>query len=297
MQETPVWFLGWEGPLEKEWNRLHTPIFLGFPGGSGSKEFINNSGDLASIPRFRRSPGEGHGNPLQYSCMGNTNGQRRLAGYCPWGREGSNTTEWQHTHTRAHAHTVSRSGMETSSDRDVPGGWFLSPWPLYFHSSDLSMIQSLVGSLAHFWQIPCLTFSQFLLLCPFCIGRLDGKTGGGISPSERALVGDEWDDSVPFHFHLKFCFIFWGVAEGGLQCLSFAMKTLSPYFLRYCARPDEVVNLPISTTKIIKITVCIWYLKTKFGESFHVFDSWFSTCSLNVFSDEALRGGTEKFTI
>ena len=91
---------------------------------------------------------------------------------------------------------------------------------------------------------------------------MSGKTGGGINPSERAPVDDEWDDSVSFRSHLKFCFTFWAVVEGGLWCLSFAMKVLSLYFLRYCARPDEDVNGPISTTKIIKITICIWYLKT-----------------------------------
>ena len=30
-----------------------------------------NAGDAVSIPGSRRSPGEGHGNPLQYSCQGN----------------------------------------------------------------------------------------------------------------------------------------------------------------------------------------------------------------------------------
>ena len=39
--------------------------------------------DLGSIPGLRRSPGGGHGNPLQYSCWENPHGQRRLAGYSP----------------------------------------------------------------------------------------------------------------------------------------------------------------------------------------------------------------------
>ena len=37
------------------------------------------------IPRFGRSPGEGHGNPLQCSCLENPHGQRSLAGCRPWG--------------------------------------------------------------------------------------------------------------------------------------------------------------------------------------------------------------------
>ena len=44
---------------------------MGFPGGSGSKESACNAGDLGSIPGLGRSPGGGHGNPLQYSCLEN----------------------------------------------------------------------------------------------------------------------------------------------------------------------------------------------------------------------------------
>ena len=40
-----------------------------FPGGSDSKASACNAGDLGSIPRLERSPGEGKGNPLQYSCL------------------------------------------------------------------------------------------------------------------------------------------------------------------------------------------------------------------------------------
>ena len=43
----------------------------GFPGGSVSKESTCNAGDLGSIPALGRSPGGGHGNPLQYSCLEN----------------------------------------------------------------------------------------------------------------------------------------------------------------------------------------------------------------------------------
>ena len=43
----------------------------GFPGGSDSKASTHNVGDQSSIPRLERSPGEGNGNPLQYSCLEN----------------------------------------------------------------------------------------------------------------------------------------------------------------------------------------------------------------------------------
>ena len=42
-----------------------------FPGSSDSKESACNARDPGSIPRLARSPGEGNGNPLQYSCLEN----------------------------------------------------------------------------------------------------------------------------------------------------------------------------------------------------------------------------------
>ena len=42
-----------------------------FPGGSDSKASAYNAGDPASIPGSGRSPGEGNGSPLQYSCLEN----------------------------------------------------------------------------------------------------------------------------------------------------------------------------------------------------------------------------------
>ena len=44
---------------------------LGFPGSSVVKNPPAYAGDLGSIPGSGRSPGEGNGNPLQYSCLGN----------------------------------------------------------------------------------------------------------------------------------------------------------------------------------------------------------------------------------
>ena len=52
-----------------------------------------HAGDAGSIPGLGRSPGEGNGNPLQYSCLGKFHGQRNLAGYSPWGCRQSDTTE------------------------------------------------------------------------------------------------------------------------------------------------------------------------------------------------------------
>ena len=66
---------------------------LGFPGSSDGTESTGNSGDLSLIPGLGRSPGGGHGNPLQYSCLEDPHEQRSLAGYSPLGRKESDRTE------------------------------------------------------------------------------------------------------------------------------------------------------------------------------------------------------------
>ena len=44
---------------------------MDFPGGSDGKVSVYNAGDLGLIPGLGRIPGEGNGNPLQYSCLEN----------------------------------------------------------------------------------------------------------------------------------------------------------------------------------------------------------------------------------
>ena len=81
---------------------------MGFPDGSIGKESPCNVGDLGLIPGLGRSPGGGHGNPFQLSCLENTHGQRSLVAYSPWGHKESDTTEWLSTHT----HTQTGSQVE-----------------------------------------------------------------------------------------------------------------------------------------------------------------------------------------
>ena len=66
---------------------------LGFPGSSTGKESACNVRDLGSIPGLGKSPGEGHGNSLQYSSLENPHGQRSLVGYSPRGHKETDTTE------------------------------------------------------------------------------------------------------------------------------------------------------------------------------------------------------------
>ena len=57
----------------------------GFPDGASGNLPANtgDARDMGSIPAWERSPGGGHGNPLQYSCLENPHGQRSLAVYSP----------------------------------------------------------------------------------------------------------------------------------------------------------------------------------------------------------------------
>ena len=57
---------------------------------------------MGLIPGLGRYPEGGHGNFLQYSCLENPHGQRRMVCYSPWGRKESDTAEvTEHTHTHA----------------------------------------------------------------------------------------------------------------------------------------------------------------------------------------------------
>ena len=64
-----------------------------FPGGSDSKASAYNMGDLGLIPGLGRSPGEGNGNPLQYSCLENPMTRKNQVGYSPWGCKELDMTE------------------------------------------------------------------------------------------------------------------------------------------------------------------------------------------------------------
>ena len=57
---------------------------LGFPGGSVVKNLPVNAGDMGLIPGSERSPREGNCNPFQYSCLGESHGQRSHEGYSRW---------------------------------------------------------------------------------------------------------------------------------------------------------------------------------------------------------------------
>ena len=87
---TTLWlWCSW--PIRNLWNQHFTEFIylnfslltfspVGFPRDSDGKESACNAGGLGSIPELWRSPGGGHGNPLQYSCLKNPHGQKGLTG-------------------------------------------------------------------------------------------------------------------------------------------------------------------------------------------------------------------------
>ena len=71
-------------------------LFGGFPSGSDGEESACSVGDLHSVPESGRSPGEGNGYPIHYSCLENSMGRGAWRATVHWVAE-SDTTE-QLTH-------------------------------------------------------------------------------------------------------------------------------------------------------------------------------------------------------
>ena len=76
--KNPPWLNSWVRKNPWRRDRLPTLVFLGFLGDSDSKESACNAEDLGSTPGLGSFPREGHGNPLHYSCLENSHGQRSL---------------------------------------------------------------------------------------------------------------------------------------------------------------------------------------------------------------------------
>ena len=118
----------WRDGTDTEYLVCHSwnlkPGSLGFPGGSDGKESTCNAGDLGLIPRLGRSPGGGHGNPLQYSCLENPHGQRSLVGYSPWARKELDMTEWLSTVLVSEVMlTIPLGSMPSSWMASAEGSW------------------------------------------------------------------------------------------------------------------------------------------------------------------------------
>ena len=83
-------------PFRYDLNQIPYNYHDHIPGGSEWKSSALSTRDPGSTPGSGRSPGEGNGNPLQYSCLEKSHGWRRLVGYSPWDHKESNTAERFH---------------------------------------------------------------------------------------------------------------------------------------------------------------------------------------------------------
>ena len=88
------------------WSKYYVLYFVNYvlysiPGGSDGKESACNERDLSLILGLGKSPGGGHGNPFQYSCLKKPHGQRSLVSYSPWGQKELDMTEWLRTQTHS----------------------------------------------------------------------------------------------------------------------------------------------------------------------------------------------------
>ena len=79
-----MWLLFSPSPEQEDFV-INPAATMGFPSGSDGKASACSGGDPGSILGMGRSPGGGHGNTLQYSCLENLHGQRSLAAYSPLG--------------------------------------------------------------------------------------------------------------------------------------------------------------------------------------------------------------------
>ena len=79
--------------LMVQWLSICLTMQEGFPGGASGQESACNAADMGSTPGSGRSPGGGHGDPVQSSCLENPHGQRSMVGYSLQNCKESDTTE------------------------------------------------------------------------------------------------------------------------------------------------------------------------------------------------------------
>ena len=122
---------------------------MSFPGGTDGKESARNAGHLGLIPGLGRSPGGGHGNPLQCSLLENLHGQKSPGGYSPWDCKESDTTEQLSPAQLSYTVTLTSGVLEHSMTRLFKG--ILRPHcasidnSRYHPGSSRSAVKDLIG--------------------------------------------------------------------------------------------------------------------------------------------------------
>ena len=123
-------------PLVSERQRQRSAISLLFlwpfifSGGSDGKESPCNAGESSSIPGSGRSPGEGNGNPCQYSCLENP-----MCGRAWW----------------ATVHRVAKSQRVTFTEMSSLAIWAWNPWKTFISEIKCQVSHMIKGNLSPFW--------------------------------------------------------------------------------------------------------------------------------------------------
>ena len=121
-------------------------------GGSDGKESACRAGDLGSISGLGRSPGGGHGNPPQCSCLEYPHGERSLVGYSPCGcRVGH---DWATKHSPAQEVISPRIILSYNHERAVATHWCIGtiiPWSneVYSWGARIVHIYKSIGMIHH----------------------------------------------------------------------------------------------------------------------------------------------------
>ena len=110
------------------WHSPPPSLVWGFPGDSAVKILPANTGDSDSIPGSERSPGEGNGNPLQYSYLGNAKDWEAWRATVHGAAKESDSTSWLNTSACCDSRTCLQAVPE---QKNLPSGkWPLSTLPL-----------------------------------------------------------------------------------------------------------------------------------------------------------------------
>ena len=138
-------------------------VAMGFPCGSDSKESTYNAGDPDSIPGSEISPGEGNGNPLQYSCLENSMARKAWRATV-YGVTKSHT-RLSNSHTHTHTHTMAMYVINSGADCVVPAQGF-SDFAISIvagESASMMIDSHGAGCLQGSSVPPCLGFSMVYL--------------------------------------------------------------------------------------------------------------------------------------
>ena len=154
------------------WLKLPPNSPTSFSPGLGSSEVkasACNAGELGSIPGLGRSPGEGNGNPLQYSCL-KIPWTEELVGYTPQGSKELDTTEWLHfTFTMASSTTDFLVTIHLAKNSCETSKW-TSKW---FHNKNFPLHQCFSASaLLKFWTGWIFVHLEYLCIVEYLAASL-----------------------------------------------------------------------------------------------------------------------------